>query len=335
VSDSASDSGAEIRVPPEALQRFACDALRQAGVPQRDAALVAGCLVEVDLRGIRSHGVMELGRYVTEYLEGQLNPTPEPRVARDDAVATVFDGDGGSGILVARLATERLIARAVETGLFVAATRNHGHVGSLGIYARMALRQNLITLSFAARHEGPPAPRPDATIWNAIAGPGMCIAIPSGGLPIVVDMNPNAFRDSRRLPAAMAAFPEAVIKSLSLRFAASLLGSTLPGQGGGDLRERRKADRKFPAATHGLLMLGLRPDLIGDADTFLADVRQIIEESRAMPPLPGLDRSDVPGSLESEREEAWSRLGIPLTERQRRDLEQLASELGVLVPWHE
>jgi LDH2 family malate/lactate/ureidoglycolate dehydrogenase len=331
-----SDFDAEIRVSPEALQRFAGNVLRRLGVPQPDAALIARCLVQVDLRGIRSHGVRYLGEYAEQYRAGQLNPTARPRVIQDDATAIVMDGDSGLGYMVASQATEKLIARTGATGLCMAATRRHGHVGSLGIYARMALDKDLATLSFAAASVWPPPMRPDSTVWDATTSPATCIAIPSaGGSPLVADMSANSFRDRETLPAAMDAFPEAVIKSMALQFAATLLGGTLAGQVESGPVETARADQRFSAARRGFLMLAFHPGLIADADTFLADVQRIIAGSRSMPPLPGLERSDVAGSLEWEREREWLRLGIPFSREERRGLERLASELGVEIPWHE
>ena len=331
-----SDVDAEIRVSPHALERFTGDALGRLGLPRPDATLVARCLVQADLHGVRSHGVRYLARYVRRYRAGQLNPPPKPRVIREDAVAIVMDGDGGLGYVVASQATEKLIARAGESGLCVAATRHHGHVGSLGIYARMALKKNLASLSFAAKNDWPPPARPNPTVWDATRSPAICLAIPSAnGPPLVADMSANSFRDLKTLRAAAHAFPEAVIKSMALQFAATALGGVLAGQVEGGRVETEGVERRFSSATDGFLILAFHPGLIADTDTFLADVQRIIEGSRAMPPLPGFERSDVPGSLEWERERAWSRLGIPFSREQRRELEQIASESKVEAPWGE
>lgn len=324
---------AEIRVSPEALQRFAGDALGRLGLPRPDATLVARCLVQVDLRGVRSHGVRYLASYASQYRAGKLNPTPEPRVIRED-VAIVMDGDGGLGYVVASQATEKLIARVDKTGLCVAATRNHGHVGSLGIYGRMALEDNLASLSFSAKADWP-APGPsNPTVWGATRSPAICMAIPSAhGPPLVVDMSAKSFRDPKTLRAAADAFPEAMIKSMALQFAATVLGGTLAGQAEGVRSDGAGVERRFSGATDGFLILAFHPGLIADTDRFLADVQRIIEGSRALPPLPGLERSDVPGSLEWDRERAWSHDGIPISREQRRELEQLAAELKVEAPW--
>lgn len=70
-----------------------------------------------------------------------------------------------------------------------------------------------------------------------------------------------------------------------------------------------------------------------NADRFLADMQRIIESSRAMQPLPGFTRTDVPGSLEWERARAWSQHGIPFSRQRLEELGELASELNVQPPW--
>ena len=72
----------------------------------------------------------------------------------------IFDGDGGAGYLVATRATEAVIEKAKANGIAVASTRNHGHVGSAGIYARLALTRDLATFSVAG---GIAWKKPDAT----------------------------------------------------------------------------------------------------------------------------------------------------------------------------
>ena len=65
------------RIMPDLLRDFATKALRQVGLPDADAALIARYLVEVDLRGVATHGTRQLRRYVAEFREGRINPQPE------------------------------------------------------------------------------------------------------------------------------------------------------------------------------------------------------------------------------------------------------------------
>ena len=55
-------------VKAENLIKVCKDILSFSGVPIGDAKFVAETLVEADLRGINSHGILRLGRYVRELL---------------------------------------------------------------------------------------------------------------------------------------------------------------------------------------------------------------------------------------------------------------------------
>ena len=136
-------------VTPNQLRDFATEVLRRVQVPEADAALIARYLVEVDLRGVMTHGTRQLRRYVVEFRGGRINPQAEIAQVMDAPAIAVFDGDGGAGYLVATRATEAVIEKAKATGVAVGCTRNHGHVGSAGIYARLALASDLATFCVA------------------------------------------------------------------------------------------------------------------------------------------------------------------------------------------
>jgi ureidoglycolate dehydrogenase (NAD+) len=68
--------------------------LEAEGVPATEAAFVAETLVEADLRGIHSHGILRLGRYVRELRSGVTNPHPRIRIAEEGAAIARIDGDG-------------------------------------------------------------------------------------------------------------------------------------------------------------------------------------------------------------------------------------------------
>ena len=139
------------RIMPDLLRDFTIDVLRKVDLPADDATLIARYLVDVDLRGVVSHGTRQLQRYVAEFREGRINPRPEIAQVMDAPSMAIFDGDGGAGYLVATRATESVIEKAKANGIAVVCTRNHGHVGSVGIYARLALVRDLATFSVAGR----------------------------------------------------------------------------------------------------------------------------------------------------------------------------------------
>lgn len=323
-------------IPPDSI-RVSADGLRELTVriltglelPEADAGRIADCLVQVDLRGVFTHGTRRLATYVHQYEKGRLNRRPHIEFVREEAAAVVVDGDGGLGYLAALPAVERLLEKAESSGLAVAATRFHGHVGSLGIYARLALERSLMTISTAGGRDWQAPDEPQATVWDAMKSPPFCIALPAAdGPPLVVDMSVNLFRDRENLEAATRQFPEAVVKSLGLKFAATLMGGMLAGQ----MTESPRTT-PYPAAVRGFWMMAMKPDLIADAETFQTQVTQVIAASRQLRPLDGFDSAEVPGSPEWQRERDWVSAGIPLGRDHREQLEVLAARNGASVPW--
>ena len=84
-----------IRIPPEALHSWSTEVLAALGVSDNDATHIARCLVDVDLRGVRSHGTRQLRRYVKEFRNGLVNTTPVIRVLRETDHSLRLVGDAG------------------------------------------------------------------------------------------------------------------------------------------------------------------------------------------------------------------------------------------------
>jgi len=208
-------------------------------------------------------------------------------------------------------------------------THHHGHVGSLGIYARRLIRDSLASFAFAATRDWEsPERQPDTTIYDAAGYPAMCFGIPSSeGPPFVLDMNANLF-NQEALELAMQHFPNGVFKGLGITYVATLLGGVLAGA-----LPTGATRTPYTAATRGLMIIAFRPDVFGDSTAFRANVTRIISESCELPPLPGQASAELAGTLEWERERAWADTGIPLDRGHVAVLEAVARELAVVPPW--
>ncbi len=319
------------RVMPDPLREWTVEIFRRLNLPEEDAKFIAQCLVQVDLRGVFTHGTRQLRRYVREYSRGDLNPRPEIKIVRETGSSTVLDGDGGAGYLVAKRATEILIEKAQAQGIAISSTQFHGHVGSEGIYARMALEHGLINFSVAGGRWWEPPNRPNGTIWDAMRSPPMCFGIPtSSGPPLVLDMNANFFGKYGReqLEDAMLNHPGPIFKTMGLRFVSWILGGGLAGD-----VEPSKRISAFPAANRGFLIVAFSPDTVGSADAFREEVSRILTACRDMQPIKGQSTAETPGSLEWQREQDWAKEGIPMGEEQKKLLEEVAINFSVEVPW--
>ena len=87
------------RVPVEVLRGFVADIFAAVPVPADDAQLIADLLIETELRGVVSHGVLQVERYVKNYKEGMTNTHPEIKVLREGPTTAALSGEGGWGSL--------------------------------------------------------------------------------------------------------------------------------------------------------------------------------------------------------------------------------------------
>ena len=109
---------------PQRLERFVSSAFQSVGVPPGDADLTARILVDADLRGIDSHGVLNLhGTYIRGIQAGTINPKPEIRMSWGSPTTASADGDRGLGFLVSY--------RAMTEELFVSLQTIKNHVSRI------------------------------------------------------------------------------------------------------------------------------------------------------------------------------------------------------------
>src|SRR3989475_1298048 len=134
-------------VPEASLRAFTVDMFRRLGVPVREAKVTADVLVAADLRGIGSHGVARLPRYVSGIKSGSIVTKDSSRIVKQTRATALLDGGNGLGQVVARRAMELAIKKARQTAVGFVAVRNSNHYGIAGYYSMMALKAGMIGIS--------------------------------------------------------------------------------------------------------------------------------------------------------------------------------------------
>ena len=132
------------RVSAEELLKFCSSVFVAAGLPSEDAALSATVLVRADLRGIPSHGVGRMGRYIRGLDSRQMIPGIKEELIRETPVGIVVDANGGMGFPVSCRTMSKVIEKAEKTGLAWGCVRNSNHFGIAGFYSMMALEHDMI-----------------------------------------------------------------------------------------------------------------------------------------------------------------------------------------------
>ena len=178
------DAGGVI-VTAEAERQFCERALGAACVLTNDAEIIADTLVEADLRGVNSHGIQFIPRYVRGLKHG-INPSPNPTTVIDAGSLGIVDGDCGMGQVVAVTAMGLAIEKARQHGLAVVGARNSNHLGALAYYGMMAVDQDMIGICST---NTPAIMAPWGGVTETLGNNPICIAIPAGkSYPIVLDM---------------------------------------------------------------------------------------------------------------------------------------------------
>ena len=126
------------RIRAEQLLEFATTIYIKAGMPAEDARLAADTLVQADLWGHQSHGVMRLPWYVARLKSGVVKSVATLEYIVDAGAIGVIDGHDAMGQVLTALAAKDVIRRAKLHGIGAVALRNSNHFGTAMYYTLMA-----------------------------------------------------------------------------------------------------------------------------------------------------------------------------------------------------
>jgi LDH2 family malate/lactate/ureidoglycolate dehydrogenase len=327
----------QVRIPAEELQATCVAILEKAGLPPADATVAADCLVQADLRGVDTHGVIHLPIYVRRIRLGLTNAHPRLVVVRETAATVLLDGDHGLGQVVAARAMERAIALTERSGVGVVGVRNSTHFGMAAYFAMMALGRDMVGLVVnSGRVAMPPWGGAEAMIGNN----PVAVAVPAGQeRPIVLDMAMSvaargkikrALRRGEPIPPDWATdrlgrpttdptqalagllspiggpkgYGLALVNGL---LAGVLMGGTFAWEVGSVYDDLDRPQRV------GHMLAAIAVDSFTPVAAFKARVDELIREIRSCPTAPGVERVYLPGEIEFECHEERSRDGIPLS----------------------
>ncbi len=174
-----------IMVKVDSLKKFVVEVFKKLGVPENDAEITADVLIASDRRGIDSHGVARLSRYVNGIKNGEIKVKPDIKIVNETIATSLIDGDAGLGQVVGYFAMNHCIKKAKDAGVAFVAVRNSNHYGIAGYYALMALKEDMIGISMT---NSAPLVVPTFGSEIVIGTNPIAVAVPSGEeLPFVFD----------------------------------------------------------------------------------------------------------------------------------------------------
>lgn len=348
----------EPRFEPAALKAQVVDLFTAVGIGDETASLAADALLLADLRGVESHGVARLPGYISRLDGGMIDADARLTVDRETPSTIAFNGNNGLGLILARRAMERCIAKAEETGICMATVRRSNHFGIAGTYALMAAERDMggMAMTNSSAIVVPTFGREPLLGTNPIA-----FAVPTGGRPFCLDMSTStvpfgkielARRAGVPIPAGWGIDGEGqpttdaqAVKGLSP------LGGTreMSGHKGyglglmveifcAQLASNARSDQigasyesDAPTSGTGHAFMAWRIDGFRDVEGFKADMDAMIdrfhtcEVSAATPDQQVL----IPGDPESEAETYNREHGIPVRRTVLEEMQAVAERVGV------
>ncbi len=172
--------------------------LARAGAPAADARLVAEHLVEANLAGHDTHGILRLQQYLDLLRTGAVRAGAPFVVVADHGGLVQASGNWNFGPVTAVAAVQLAMARAADGALSVVAVRDCGYLARLGPFAARAAAARMLAIVAANGHGGDLAVAPPHGRGRRLSTNPLCVAVPTlRPWPILVDMATSAVSGGR------------------------------------------------------------------------------------------------------------------------------------------
>lgn len=326
---------------------------RSAGLSAEAAQVVAGSLVEADLRGIPSHGVLLVPMYLQRLRAGSVTTREQADVIIDLGAIAVLDAGNAMGQLTGDQAMALAVEKARRFGAGAVSVRHAFHFGGAFRYAAAAAAGDCIGI--AAANTRPLMPAPGGA--EAVTGNNpLAIAVPRvGAAPVILDMALSeaalgkirlAARQGQPIPghwatdaagtpttdpdAALAGLllPAAGPKGYGLALMIDVLSGVLSGGAFGAGVKGLYADVRVPNdCAHFFVALAIAA--FGDREKFADRMEELVSQVTGSRRAPGTERLLLPGQLEEERARLARANGVAIAGNVLAALADEARQLGV------
>jgi len=334
---------------------FATAVYASAGMPEADARLVADTLVQADLWGHQSHGVLRLGWYLDRMRNGVMKSVTQPEFVVDAGAIAVIDGHDGVGHVLTMLATREAIKRAKAHGIGAVAVRNSNHFGTCMYYTRRVAAAGCVAMLTS---NGGPAMAPWGGRKQIIGTNPFSVAAPVSlagtRAPFVIDMAATGvargkiyLARNKQLPIPLGwainqagepttdpqeaidgiILPMAEHKGYAIAAMVDMLSGVLSGSG--FLSAVHSPYKTTEKSNCGHLMIAMDISKFQPLTEFTARMEAFTNEIKAVPLAKGFDEVFYPGEIEDNNDAKFRREGLALPDDTITDLKRIAKETGL------
>jgi len=319
-----------------------------AGTPPDLATNMADILVESNLAGHDSHGIIRIPVYVKSIKEGTLDPKARPEILRETPGSALVDGKYAFGHIAAAFGTEVAIRKAKESKAVVVSIVRCNHIGRLGEWGSRAAAKDVIAIVTVGGGGGPGIAAPFGGAARALGTNPISIGIPGGNVPdmlvdfattsiaegkvqvarakgvqlppgSIIDKDGNPSTNPQDLYDGGMLLPFGGHKGYALSMVVELLGAAFsPGD------EYNKGGRGGAAVIIAIDATTFRP-----LATYEKSADESLRRVKAIPPALGFGEVLLPGEPEQRSKAERLRDGIPVAEATWSAIVETGKGLGI------
>jgi LDH2 family malate/lactate/ureidoglycolate dehydrogenase len=343
---------------PAQLESFAAQLLVAGGAPAEEASLVAASLVDANLKGYDSHGVMRVPYYVQAIKDGEVVPGEQLTILEEGPSRVVADGNWGFGQVQAMRLIKLLAAKAHDAGLALGTMLHSGHIGRLGEYCEKTAAHGLVSMLMVNSHGGAVRVAPPGGKAPRLSTNPLAIGVPHRDAPLVLDFSTSATAEGKvrvkRIagqpcpegwlidsegrptcdPNALYANPPGAILPMGgaqayKGFGLGLMIEILTGALSGGVCAKAVP---YPKKGNCVFILLIDPARYGGAAHFQSEVTQLVDYVRSCPRTGDCPEILLPGDPERRLAAQRLREGIFLDGENWIALVKLGQQVGVSAP---
>ena len=341
------------------LVEFSAALFRASGVSESDAHTTAASLVESNLRGHDSHGVMRIPFYIAKIEDGSVNPKAKLVVEKESASSLVCDGGWGLGQVLCQDLMRRLIEKCKTSAIACGTLRQACHIGRLGEYAEMAAANGLAAMVVANNHGAAQRVSPIGGKRPRLGTNPICVGMPGGANgPFICDIGTSATAEGKvrvkkiagqSVPLGWIIDPDGKPTTDPNQLYGDPPGSILPLGGdqaykgfglafmiellAGGLSGGPCAFPNPPAPVGNCAIFWvMNPEFFGGAQHVKTEAAKLETYVRDVPLIDGVSEIMLPGDPERKVKSGRAATGIPLDDGNWKALVDLAKRLNVAVP---
>jgi uncharacterized oxidoreductase len=337
------------KIPAKILADLVAAIMEGGGCNPAEARTIAQRLVDSNLVGHDSHGVLRVGKYLEWVGEGWLKPNTEPTLVFDSAALAIVDGNRGFGQVIGEFATRLGIAKAAKSGIAMVGLRNCGHLGRLGDWAEMAAAEGQVSLHFL-NTSGAQRVAPFGGSDRRLSTNPLAIGVPvAGGPPVILDITTSTVAEGKLMVALNKGErvapgwivdkdgkPTTDPKDFYDGGALLTIGehkgsglSILTDLLAGAISTGRSSDPEDTVLRNDMLSIFIAPAVYDGSGSVLTEAGRLIDWVKASPPsVPGRPVLG-PGDVERETRAARLANGVPLDDKTWNDLLAAAESVGI------